>query len=120
VPQPGRWRFYRSSWTSIFKWITPTTHDLIVWRRLSRLINSGVPNDGLLNLNPEDFFGCKVPVPPVGEQAVIASALTAAKMEIALLDSKIEALSHQKLGLMQKLLTGEWRVKLDSEKEVAT
>ena len=80
--------------------------------QLSRLINSGVRNDGLLNLNVEDFFGCKVPVPPAGEQQKIASALTAAKDEIALLDREIEALARQKRGLMQKLLTGEWRVKL--------
>jgi type I restriction enzyme S subunit len=86
--------------------------------QLSRVINSGVRNDGLLNLNPEDFFACNVPVPPAAEQAAIASALTAAKAEIDLLDSEIEALIRQKRGLMQKLLTGEWRVKVDGKKEV--
>lgn len=79
--------------------------------QLSRLINSGVRNDGLLNLNPEDFFGCQVPIPPAGEQSAIASALTAAKREISLLDSALEALIRQKRGLMQKLLTGEIRVR---------
>lgn len=78
--------------------------------QLSRLINSGVRNDGLLNLNVEDFFGCKVPVPPQKEQEKIAAALTAAKSELALLDEQVEALTRQKRGLMQKLLTGEWRV----------
>lgn len=78
--------------------------------QLSRLINSGVRNDGLLNLNPEDFFGCKVPVPSADEQLAIASAMTAAKKEISLLETEIEALTRQKRGLMQKLLTGEWRV----------
>lgn len=78
--------------------------------QLSRLINSGVRNDGLLNLDPEDFFGCKVPVPPINEQSAISSALTAAKQEIALLDTEIETLTRQKSGLMQKLLTGAWRV----------
>ena len=43
--------------------------------QLSRLINSGVRNDGLLNLNVEDFFGCKVPVPPLEEQRRIALAV---------------------------------------------
>lgn len=80
--------------------------------QLSRLINSGVRNDGLLNLSPEDFFGCKVPVPPADEQSAIASALTAAKHAIGLLETEIEALTRQKRGLMQKLLTGEWRVTL--------
>ena len=78
--------------------------------QLSRLINSGVRNDGLLNLNVEDFFGCKVPVPPLEEQRRIALALSAAKQELSLLDEEIKALTRQKRGLMQKLLTGEWRV----------
>ncbi len=80
--------------------------------QLSRLINSGVRNDGLLNLNADDFFGCKAPVPPLKEQEEIAAALTAAKGELVLLDAQTEALQRQKCGLMQKLLTGEWRVKV--------
>lgn len=79
-------------------------------RQLSGLINSGVRNDGLLNLDAEDFFNCEVPVPPLEEQRRIASALTAAKHELALLDQEIDALTRQKRGLMQKLLTGDWRV----------
>lgn len=85
--------------------------------QLSRLINSGVRNDGLLNLYSDDFYSCRVPVPPIDEQRKIARALTAAKQELALIDAEIEALTRQKRGLMQKLLTGEWRV--NSEKELA-
>jgi type I restriction enzyme S subunit len=81
--------------------------------QLSRLINSGVRNDGLLNLDPEDFFGCKVPVPPVEEQSSIAQTLTAAKQEVGLLEAEIDLLTRQKRGLMQKLLTGEWRVQVE-------
>lgn len=80
--------------------------------QLSRLINSGVRNDGLLNLNVEDFFGCKVPVPPIEDQRRIGEALTTAKHELSLLDEEINALARQKRGLMQKLLTGEWRVNI--------
>lgn len=83
--------------------------------QLSRLINSGVRNDGLLNLYADDFFSCEVPVPPIEEQQRIATAITAANDEIALLDDEIEALKRQKRGLMQKLLTGEWRVSISSD-----
>jgi len=79
--------------------------------QLSRVINSGVRNDGLLNLNAGDFFDCKLPVPRLAEQQAIATALTVAKQELALIDSQIQALNRQKRGLMQKLLTGEWRVR---------
>lgn len=81
--------------------------------QLSRLINSGVRNDGLLNLYSDDFYSCHVPVPPIGEQRRIARALTVAKNELSLLDREIEALTRQKRGLMQKLLTGDWPVKVE-------
>ncbi len=82
--------------------------------QLSRLINSGVRNDGLLNLYSDDFCSCRVPVPPIDEQRQIGRALTTAKQELALLDEEIEALTRQKCGLMQKLLTGEWRVNVEA------
>ena len=82
-------------------------------RQLSRLINSGIRNDGLLNLNADDFFACKLPVPSAEEQALIATILTAAKEEIALIETQFETLTRQKLGLMQKLLTGEWRAQVE-------
>ena len=80
-------------------------------RQLARLINSGVRNDGLLNIYADDFFACEVPVPPRAEQERIAAFLTLAKGELAALDRELDALRRQKRGLMQKLLTGEWRVK---------
>lgn len=87
--------------------------------QLSRLINSGVRNDGLLNLYSDDFFSCRVPVPPIEEQKRIAQAMTTAKRELELMDEEIAALTDQKRGLMQKLLTGEWRVKVSDDEEAA-
>ena len=87
--------------------------------QLSRLINSGVRNDGLLNLYSDDFFSCRVPVPPIEEQKRIAQALTTAKRELSLLDEEIATLTDQKRGLMQKLLTGEWRVEVSDDEEAA-
>ncbi|MCV2864421.1 restriction endonuclease subunit S [Albidovulum sediminicola] len=58
----------------------------------------------------------RLPMDPA-EQAAIADIVTASHAECAGIDAEIEALSRQKRGLMQKLLTGEWRV--NSEKELA-
>lgn len=82
----------------------------ILNRQLSQRINSGVRNNGLLNINADDFFECKIPLPPPGVQKKIANVLSAAKRELELLELKTVALKQQKRGLMQKLLTGEWRV----------
>jgi type I restriction enzyme S subunit len=85
----------------------------VINHQLARLINSGVRNDGLLNLDADDFFSCKIPVPPKEEQRKIARVLTMAKRELSLMKAEIEAIGRQKRGLMQKLLTGEWRVKVN-------
>jgi type I restriction enzyme S subunit len=49
--------------------------------------------------------------PPLPEQRAIAAVLTAADDEIKALEAKVAALECQKKGLMQKLLTGEVRVR---------
>lgn len=60
-----------------------------------------------------DLGSIQLPLPPIEEQRRIARALSAMKEELSLLDNEIEALARQKRGLMQKLLTGEWRVKVE-------
>lgn len=57
-----------------------------------------------------DFGDMYIPAPPVGEQEAQARALGSLESDLALEDERIAALSRQKRGLMQKLLTGEWRV----------
>jgi type I restriction enzyme S subunit len=58
----------------------------------------------------------RLPMDPV-EQAAIADIVNASHVECAGIEAEIEALTRQKRGLMQKLLTGEWRV--NSEKVLA-
>jgi type I restriction enzyme S subunit len=55
---------------------------------------------------------------PVSEQAQkdVAEFVYAAREEIDLLKQLADKYKAQKRGLMQKMLTGEWRVKLDVEK----
>ncbi len=80
-------------------------------RELKRYITSGARSDGLLNLNKKDFFKIMVPCPSPDEQKAIAEALTSSQQEIDLLKQLAEKYKTQKRGLMQKMLTGEWRVR---------
>ncbi len=57
-----------------------------------------------------DLGSILIPVPTIERQQSISRALNASREEIALIEAEIEALTRQKRGLMQKLLTGEWRV----------
>ena len=63
-------------------------------------------------LNQKDFLKMKVIVPSVGTQREIGKILEAADKELHLWEDYLIAIEKQKRGLMQKLLTGEVRVKL--------
>jgi len=80
--------------------------------QLYRWINTGVRNNGLLNLNAADFFNMAIALPQIEEQRAIATVLDTADKEIQSLESKLDALQKQKKGLMQRLLTGQVRVKV--------
>ena len=79
--------------------------------QLSRVINAGVRNDGLLNLTAANFFSVKVPIPTLEEQNKIGRLLDSASKELTLLTEQLDSLREQKRGLMQSLLTGQLRVK---------
>lgn len=86
--------------------------------QLGQLVNTGVRNNGLLNIKPSEFLGTKVPVPPLDEQDAIAAVMEAASRTVIEHEAQITALRQEKAALMQQLLTGKRRVKLP-ESEVA-
>lgn len=53
-------------------------------------------------------------VPSIEEQQKIACILTATETEISILNNLYRNLQTEKKALMQKLLTGEWRVNVDA------
>jgi len=65
------------------------------------------------NISGKQIENIKITLPIVSEQTRIAAVLSACDREIELLKKKQEKLKEQKKGLMQKLLTGEVRVKLN-------
>lgn len=58
-----------------------------------------------------DLKNISIPLPPLEEQTRIAIALKTAQQEITLLKKLADQYRTQKRGLMQKLLSGEWRIK---------
>lgn len=73
--------------------------------------NQGARHDRL-NITSNDFMNMPLPYPPIKEQEKIANILIESYKEIQILNSKLEKLKEQKKGLMQKLLTGQIRVKI--------
>ncbi|WP_298566084.1 restriction endonuclease subunit S [uncultured Aliiroseovarius sp.] len=80
-------------------------------------INSGGSGSVRQRTYYDDLAALKLPLPELGEQKAIAAVLNTARDDLAATEREIEAVTLQKRGLMQKLLTGEWRV--NSEKELA-
>ena len=72
------------------------------------------------SLRWREFSLLPFPVPPLDEQVAIANVLRTSQRELDNLADEIQAISRQKRGLMQKLLTGEWRVPLDPTETSAT
>lgn len=64
------------------------------------------------NISKNEVMELKVDLPDKDEQREIATVLNDAEKQIKLLTEHIEALSLQKKGLMQLLLTGKVRVKV--------
>jgi type I restriction enzyme S subunit len=80
-------------------------------RGLGQICQEGARSHGLLNVSREDFFSLEVPAPTKPIQDAIAKRLNLASLEIDLMKRRLKLLQTQKRGLMQKLLTGTWRVK---------
>ncbi|MEI7671087.1 MAG: restriction endonuclease subunit S, partial [Deltaproteobacteria bacterium] len=59
-----------------------------------------------------DFGAIPFPLPSLEQQHNIAITLKTVREEIDLLKKQLDAYRKQKRGLMQKLLTGQWRVKI--------
>lgn len=83
--------------------------------QLGALVNTGVRNNGLLNIRPADFMACRVPVPPRDEQLRIAARLTIGAEWAQRHEAAAARLRTEKAALMADLLTGKRRVRLDRE-----
>lgn len=86
--------------------------------QLGALVNTGVRNNGLLNIRPADFMACKVPVPPRDEQQSIAERLAVAAEWVSRSDAYAATLREEKAALVADLLTGKRRVRLPSAEAV--
>lgn len=81
-------------------------------------INTSSSVDRRGSLRWKQFSTLPIPLPPLKEQEEINDILNLASKEIFLLKQLLVAYHKQKRGLMQKVLTGKWRVKTELEEVV--
>jgi len=75
--------------------------------------NASVDRRG--SLRWKEFSRIQIPLPPLAEQQTISVILNDSRHEVSLLQAQVKALKTQKRGLMQKLLTGQWRLPVQEE-----
>lgn len=82
---------------------------------LKPIVQKGAKNT--INITNDTFLSNSLLLPiDSEEQKKIATIINTIKNEIDLHKRQLAALQKQKRGLMQKLLTGQWRVKLNEDK----
>lgn len=81
---------------------------LLVAKQLKKIIQ-GSSN---ININAQNIKSLLIPIPPIKEQEKIVSILSSLDSQIEQYEDKKIKLEELKKGLMQKLLTGEIRLKI--------
>ncbi|MBT0008672.1 restriction endonuclease subunit S [Vibrio alginolyticus] len=81
-------------------------------------IRRQITGSAQLNFGPSHMAKCFIPLPPLEEQKKISSVLSCADKEVDILEAKLSHFKQEKKALMQQLLTGKRRVKVE-EMEVA-
>lgn len=66
-------------------------------------------------INLKSLREVQVPMPPEAERDHITAVCEATSAKLRTLYARQRSYGHLKCGLMQKLLTGEWRVKVDAD-----
>lgn len=79
------------------------------YTRLEKLMGG----TGQKEMSEEQLMKLQIAVPPLSTQRLIVSILEQSHREITLQKEELALLRRQKRGLMQKLLTGEWRVPVE-------
>jgi len=81
-------------------------------------IRRQITGSAQLNFGPSHVGKCFIAMPSLAEQKKISTLLSLADDEIDILEKQLADLKQEKKALMQQLLTGKRRVKVD-DKEVA-
>ncbi|MGG6430938.1 restriction endonuclease subunit S [Acetobacter ghanensis] len=86
---------------------------LYLSEKIQKEIEDKAAGAAQLNISLNDIRGMKIKIPPLPEQEAIAAVLTTADKEITAIETGLSRLRQEKKALMQQLLTGKRRVKVD-------
>lgn len=90
--------------------LVPYLKQIMVSAPVERQIYARLTGSGYPAINENDLSEIKIPIPNLTIQANLSNHLSSIESEISLLTKYVSGLRTQKRGLMQKLLTGVWRL----------
>ena len=82
-----------------------------------KIFKSASQGSTIKGITKRQLADIKISLPTLPEQKVIAYLLEKAQEEIDILKQLAEQYRTQKRGLMQKLLTGKWRIQMEANKQ---
>jgi len=106
------WQTEPSDRPHSIKWLSFYLQSPFVRQEISKAATG--TSGSMKNIAKPAFLNIRMPLVPLAEQEHIAAILSGVTSKIEALSSKQRHFQAIKRGLMQKLLTGEWRVNLDS------
>lgn len=106
------WQIEPSERPHSIKWLSFYLQSPFARQEISKAATG--TSGSMKNIAKPAFLSIRMPLVPLAEQEHIAAILSGVTSKIEALSSKQGHYQTLKRGLMQKLLTGEWRVKLDS------
>lgn len=106
------WQIEPSERPHSIRWLSFYLQSPFVRQEISKAATG--TSGSMKNIAKPAFLSIRMPLVPLAEQEHIAAILSGVTSKISALSSKQGHYQTLKRGLMQKLLTGEWRVKLDS------
>ena len=107
------WQTQASDEIHSVKWLAFFLQSQFVRQEISKAATG--TSGSMKNVSKSAFLSIPMPLVPIDEQKKVANVLTTVSRKLDALTDKQFHYHELKRGLMQKLLTGEWRVKLDAE-----
>lgn len=106
------WQTQASDVPHSVRWLAYYLQSSFVRQEISKAATG--TSGSMKNISKSSFLGIPMPLVPLVEQEKVADVLTAVTSKLAGLINKRTHYQTLKRGLMQKLLTGEWRVSVDA------
>lgn len=106
------WQTQPSDTPHSVRWLAYYLQSAYVRQEISKAATG--TSGSMKNIAKPAFLGIRMPIIPLVEQEKIADVLSAVTLKLTILDRKQTHYQVLKRGLMQKLLTGEWRVRVDA------